>query len=129
MGLIRAGPGCSGGQGAGVDITNPGCLGESGRQSVYIPRTDNPSEQMCLVITDSDGDCSCQSEGYNFTPTGFCAELDDTAMASAQSFRFIGVSMSVDMSMRLLMMRSNLVEVTTVEVVAMIEVQDLQYVA
>jgi hypothetical protein len=73
--------------GIGVDIDNPGCLGEAGRGSVYIPNTGNPTKQYCLVITSGDGTCSCQNMGYNFTPTGFCKTLS----ASDQSYRFISV--------------------------------------
>ncbi|KAK4689551.1 hypothetical protein P7C73_g576, partial [Tremellales sp. Uapishka_1] len=77
---------CSVNGGIGVDIYNDGCLAEGGRGSVYIPAASSGSlDNMCLVKTASDGTCSCQSEGYNFTPTGFCAVLDPTV----QSYRFI----------------------------------------
>lgn len=76
---------CQVGGGIGVDITNDGCLGQNGRRSVYIPRAFEPAKSMCLVMTEADGTCSCQNEGYNFTPTGFCAKLDP----KYKSFRFI----------------------------------------
>ncbi|KDQ10792.1 hypothetical protein BOTBODRAFT_177865 [Botryobasidium botryosum FD-172 SS1] len=80
---------CTVNGGIGVDIYNTGCLAEGGRRSVYIPRsTFFPTDQMCLVKTKRDGSCSYQSEGFNFTPTGFCAVLDP----SVQSYRFISVS-------------------------------------
>jgi hypothetical protein len=39
------------------------------------------------VKTNADGGCSCQSEGFDFTATGFCAVLDP----NDQSYRFIEV--------------------------------------
>jgi hypothetical protein len=44
--------------------------------------------QFCLVRTNKDGKCSCQSQGFDFTATGFCAVLD----RNDQSYRFISVS-------------------------------------
>ncbi|KDQ10791.1 hypothetical protein BOTBODRAFT_177864 [Botryobasidium botryosum FD-172 SS1] len=76
---------CTVNGGIGVDIYNDGCLAEGGRRSVYIPRSFTPGDSMCLVKTRRDGSCSCQDEGFNFTPTGFCAVLDP----SFQSYRFI----------------------------------------
>jgi hypothetical protein len=82
---------CNTNGGIGVDIRNPGCLGEAGRGSVYIPNTGlgtTGDNQYCLVKTFNDGSCSCQNQGYDFTATGFCAVLDP----SVQSYRFISVS-------------------------------------
>ncbi|KAJ7728212.1 hypothetical protein B0H16DRAFT_1331057, partial [Mycena metata] len=79
---------CSQNGGIGVDIRNPGCLGEAGRGSVYIPNTGlgtTDDNQFCLVITHGDGSCSCQSSSSTFTATGFCKVLDP----SDQSYRFI----------------------------------------
>ncbi|RSH94549.1 hypothetical protein EHS25_004353 [Saitozyma podzolica] len=82
---------CKTNGGQGVDIRNPGCLGEAGRGSVYIPNTGlgtTGDNQFCLVKTFNDGSCSCQNQGYDFTATGFCAVLDP----SVQSYRFISGS-------------------------------------
>ncbi|KAJ7724390.1 hypothetical protein B0H16DRAFT_1596574 [Mycena metata] len=79
---------CSQNGGIGVDIRNPGCLGEAGRGSVFIPNTGlgtTDDNQFCLVITHGDGSCSCQSSSNTFTATGFCKVLDP----SDQSYRFI----------------------------------------
>ncbi|KAJ7622211.1 hypothetical protein FB45DRAFT_838405 [Roridomyces roridus] len=79
---------CTQNGGIGVDLRNPGCLGEAGRGSVFIPNTglgtldDN---QFCLVITSSSGSCTCQSSSNTFTATGFCKVLNP----SDQSYRFI----------------------------------------
>jgi hypothetical protein len=83
--------GCTQNGGIGVDIRNPGCLGEAGRGSVFIPNTGlgtTPDNQFCFVITHGDGSCSCQSSSNTFTATGFCKVLDP----SDQSYRFVGVS-------------------------------------
>jgi hypothetical protein len=59
-------------------------------QSVYIPDTGlgtTSDNQFCLVKTNTDSGCSCQSEGFDFTATGFCAVLDP----NDQSYRFIEV--------------------------------------
>ncbi|KAL7422787.1 hypothetical protein Q5752_002083 [Cryptotrichosporon argae] len=77
--------------GIGVDLRNPGCLSEAGRGSVYIPNTGlgtSGDNQFCLVKTNADGSCSCQSDGFDFTATGFCAVLDP----NDQSYRFISGS-------------------------------------
>ena len=76
------------GKGNSVDITNSGCLSESGRGSVYIPASPLAGQQFCLVKTQGDNACSCQNEGMTFTATGFCAVLDP----SYESYRFIMVS-------------------------------------
>ncbi|WRT70950.1 uncharacterized protein IL334_007949 [Kwoniella shivajii] len=60
--------------------------------SVYIPNTGLINDQFCLVSTHDDGSCSCQSQAYDFTATGFCHELDDTV----GSYRFIHESCGSD---------------------------------
>ncbi|EIW68035.1 hypothetical protein TREMEDRAFT_63921 [Tremella mesenterica DSM 1558] len=78
---------CTVNGGIGVSINNDGCLAEAGRGSVYFPNTGivGPANQYCLVVTGSNGDCSCQSAHYDFTSTGFCHELNP----SDQSYRII----------------------------------------
>ena len=82
---------CSVNGGIGVSLKNPGCLGEAGRGSVYIPNTGLGSlddNQFCLVITSNSGSCTCQNVGFDFKATGFCHQLNP----SDQSYRFISVS-------------------------------------
>ncbi|KAH7097435.1 hypothetical protein BKA62DRAFT_833246 [Auriculariales sp. MPI-PUGE-AT-0066] len=74
--------------GIGVDLNNPGCLAERGRGSVYIPNNgwgSSDVNQYCMVKTKDSDQYNCQNEGWNFTPTGFCAKLD----SSFGSYRFI----------------------------------------
>ncbi|KAH7103120.1 hypothetical protein BKA62DRAFT_697295 [Auriculariales sp. MPI-PUGE-AT-0066] len=86
---------CSVNGGIGVSIDNDGCLGERGRKSVYIPNNgfgSSPINAYCLVKTRDSDACNCQNEGYNFTPTGFCAVLDP----SFGSYRFINEACSAN---------------------------------
>ncbi|WWC98424.1 hypothetical protein V866_005315 [Kwoniella sp. B9012] len=76
----------------GFDMHNEGCFVQAGRKSVYIPNTGLINDQFCLVSTGPDGSCSCQSQAYDFTATGFCHELDPTV----GSYRFIHESCGSD---------------------------------
>ncbi|WWC64951.1 uncharacterized protein I303_107565 [Kwoniella dejecticola CBS 10117] len=76
----------------GFDMHNDGCFVQKGRKSVYIPNTGLISDQFCLVSTGPDGSCSCQSQAYDFTATGFCHKLDPTV----GSYRFIHESCGSD---------------------------------
>ncbi|KAH7097436.1 hypothetical protein BKA62DRAFT_774244 [Auriculariales sp. MPI-PUGE-AT-0066] len=74
--------------GIGVSLDNPGCLAERGRGSVYIPNNGGGNTDLntyCMVKTKDSDQCNCQNEGWEFTPTGFCAKLD----SSFGSYRFI----------------------------------------
>ncbi|OCF37852.1 hypothetical protein I316_00076 [Kwoniella heveanensis BCC8398] len=72
----------------GFDMHNDGCFSQLNRKSVYIPNTGLINDQFCLVSTHDDQSCSCQSQAFDFTATGFCATLDPTV----QSYRFIHTS-------------------------------------
>ncbi|WWC92576.1 uncharacterized protein L201_007535 [Kwoniella dendrophila CBS 6074] len=76
----------------GFDMTNPGCFVQRSRKSVYIPNSGFVNDQFCLVQTYGDDHCGCQTKGYDFTSTGFCAVLDGEAV----SYRFIGGSCGVN---------------------------------
>jgi hypothetical protein len=90
--FILADDNCQVNGGIGVDLNNDGCLAERGRGSVYIPNMGivGPFGQFCMVKTKDSDQCNCQNEGWNFTPTGFCAKLDP----SFGSYRFITVSLT-----------------------------------
>ncbi|ORY56400.1 uncharacterized protein BCR38DRAFT_300040, partial [Pseudomassariella vexata] len=80
---------CSQGCGESVQVSNPGCLNESGRRSILFHGGANGD--YALVVSPS-GNCPCQ-ENCASVPTGTTC-WDISQYASSQSFRFIGGSCS-----------------------------------
>ena len=84
--------------GESVDVSNPGCLDESGRNSILFHEGDlGPTEEFSLVFSPEPG-CNCQNEcidsiaGPNGVPG--CYDLNGNQFAT--SFRFIGGSCGGD---------------------------------
>lgn len=81
---------CTQNQGSPVDTTNPGCLNEGGRQSIYFQSA--TSSGASLVISPG-SDCPCQSGCIGDIATGdaYCYNLNNfDGAANAPSYRFIG---------------------------------------
>ncbi|KAI1324118.1 hypothetical protein F5Y16DRAFT_424247 [Xylariaceae sp. FL0255] len=76
---------CTTGCGESVSVTNPGCLNESGRQSILF-HGDIDSGDYSLVVSPS-GNCPCQ-DNCETIPSGTTC-LDISLYEDAQSFRFI----------------------------------------
>jgi hypothetical protein len=78
---------CTEGAGQPVSTTNPGCLNESGRQSVYF-QTATTDKSYYLIYSPST-DCPCQSYAQFIVgevQLPACVKLDGPA---AQSYRFV----------------------------------------
>ncbi|KAK3681333.1 hypothetical protein B0T22DRAFT_387931 [Podospora appendiculata] len=82
---------CSQGCGESVQVSNPGCLGETGRRSILFHG--GAGGDYALVVSPS-GNCPCQSTCAS-VPTGVQC-WDISQYQSAQSFRFIGGSCGAD---------------------------------
>lgn len=83
---------CSVNCGISVSTDNPGCLGESGRNSVSFH---DPNFGNVALVTSPDGACSCQNYCYDNVVLGTgaggakgCLPLTGP---SAGSFRFVGM--------------------------------------
>ncbi|KAI2619512.1 hypothetical protein GGS26DRAFT_601975 [Hypomontagnella submonticulosa] len=76
--------GCSQGCGESVQVSNPGCLNESGRKSILFHGTSGGD--YALVVSPS-GNCPCQNACESVPSGATC--LDISQYGSAQSFRFI----------------------------------------
>ena len=83
---------CTQGAGEAVDTTNPGCLNESGRRSIYFQAAFDNSDK--LLIESADQNCPCQTH-CDLIPinthggSAFCYPIDLTAY---NSLRFIAAA-------------------------------------
>ena len=85
---------CSSNCGEAVDITNPGCLNEVGRNSLYYQG--GTWEDVSLVVSPG-SDCDCQDSCFATFSTDTapgCYALEN--VGGAQSFRFIGDACEAD---------------------------------
>lgn len=76
---------CSTNCGTWVDITNSGCLAESGRGSWYMKNSGDVSVGLVYSPADS---CNCQTSCDAITSDG-CHILNSTLTGTTHSFRFI----------------------------------------
>ena len=77
---------CSVNCGISVELSNPGCLDEVGRGSIYFH---DSSPDYALVFSPG-GECPCQNECIDGIGADGCYNLDGHSFA--ESFRFIGDS-------------------------------------
>ena len=79
--------------GIAVAVENPGCLNESGRNSIYMQDGSDVNDYV-LVISPSP-DCPCQNgciETDNLFLVSTCVGLANTSNGPSGSFRFVGAS-------------------------------------
>ncbi|KAI0143447.1 hypothetical protein GGR57DRAFT_365566 [Xylariaceae sp. FL1272] len=86
-------PFCTIGCGESVQVSNPGCLDESGRGSVLFHGADVGSGDYSLVISDS-ADCPCQSDCQEVPSGSTCWDI--STLSTANSFRFISGTCDVN---------------------------------
>ncbi|KAI1105617.1 hypothetical protein F4804DRAFT_303980 [Jackrogersella minutella] len=75
---------CSQGCGESVRVSNPGCLGESGRKSIRFHGS--PDNDYSLVVSPT-GNCPCQNTCASVPSGSTCWDI--SAYSGDQSFRFI----------------------------------------
>lgn len=77
---------CKHGGGKSMDISNPHCLTEIGRKSIFFHGSSQPRGYH--VVVSPDDSCGCQQECVKVPgwPTGDCWDI--SAWKWAQSFRF-----------------------------------------
>ncbi|KAI1463478.1 uncharacterized protein F4812DRAFT_446287 [Daldinia caldariorum] len=78
---------CSQNCGQSVQVSNPGCLNQNGRQSIRFHGGDVGSGDYSLVISPS-GDCPCQESCSSIPTNTECWDI--SRFQDAKSFRFIG---------------------------------------
>jgi hypothetical protein len=82
---------CSVNGGEAVSLSNPGCLNESGRNSIYFQSGSNKA--ATLIISPS-ANCPCQNGciygvGAEDGSAAYCLNIDGTSNGPSGSFRFI----------------------------------------
>lgn len=82
---------CSENCGIAVDVTNPGCLNEVGRNSVYYQGSGISVWEQVSLLASPGSDCPCQSDCALF----FDANSEEgcytwEGLGIAQSLRFVG---------------------------------------
>jgi hypothetical protein len=81
---------CTQGAGQPVSVSNPGCLNESGRRSIYFQAGFNDAD--VALVESADANCPCQTHcelvGLNeHNSNAFCLTVD---LSAYNSMRFIG---------------------------------------
>jgi hypothetical protein len=84
---------CSVNGGEAVSLSNPGCLNESGRNSIYFQ---SGSNQSGVLIISPSPDCPCQNGciygvGAGEGDAAYCQNIDGTSNGPSGSFRFISM--------------------------------------
>ncbi|KAI1119709.1 hypothetical protein F5Y10DRAFT_273821 [Nemania abortiva] len=77
---------CSQNCGESVRVSNPGCLGETGRQSILFHGADVGSGDYSLVVSPG-ASCPCQDACATVPTDSLCWDISQ--YQDAQSFRFI----------------------------------------
>ncbi|GAW13591.1 hypothetical protein EKO27_g4550 [Xylaria grammica] len=77
---------CSQNCGQSVQVSNPGCLGQNGRQSILFHGGDVGSGDYSLVVS-PDGNCPCQDACTTVPTDTLCWDISQ--YQDAKSFRFI----------------------------------------
>lgn len=76
---------CSQGCGQSVDLSNPGCLNQSGRKSIRFHGSGGGDHSL---VVSPGSDCPCQSTCATVPSGSECWDISD--YSDALSFRFIG---------------------------------------
>lgn len=80
---------CTANGGTAVDVNNPGCLAETGRNSVYLQAGDIGGGAK--LVASPDGACGCQNfcSVVGMGNNAGCLNLQDFGYPAAGSYRFI----------------------------------------